>query len=866
MLGYDRKGKKLMIEGRDKITLELSKPHANDFIKEIEYAHKRAREKLREKHLDEAVPELPERSTPSSPIRSPSRHSPFAAAIMRSLSPMSPMMGSSQFVLALYDYEPQEQDELRISEDERLKLIDDSSPDWWMVQRLEGNQKKGLVPASYVQRASFSPPKSPLEQIFEPEVPIILNRSCNEDEGEDHEVKSPKSTKSKTSRPGSPAITPSFLDELKARHRSRSPKAIEEEPKMIEETSLTVEPEPIVEQRPPTPPPMPKAFPSTEPKEGEAVALNDVPLSRKSSVREPIDPAIEPLCISRKTSIKIEPKEESISPVKEKPGSCFAVTKLVKSEPNPKAPAKTEPVEVVKAEQKPESQNHFQAPLPKLKPVQSDQKGLSALSSILLKKQEDIKVGQIRIPEPPKSPVAKENPNPWRNINVQVPRKERPSGPEQIALVNKALPSRPEQAHSSDKPKPIETRLWTSRNGQFQVEAKYLDYQCGKVNLHKLNGVKISVPIDQLCERDKEYVYRKEGIPWDQGVKKDFKVGAFDWLSFFMDANVDPTRARTYAQGCVDMKVGEAFMMSPSFSREYLLSLRMTEADAIEVLKFNASFRQKRTQDEVIRKNLEKIEQVKQQKQSEMQPTKTPVRRPTEIFAHLETPMIQALKIKDINVRSVLEPVIQPVKVQPKTIKDIPAIQPIAKNNPQPTMLTSTTVLSQSMIPPNPLASYMHQQSPQMAPPQQQAYQQFYPMTGYGQQYPSVQPPPQQPVMQQHSYAGGLPNLSQPRPYMPPQVQPVQQTYHSVHQQPSMQYPVLGTTQVRTEYYGQAMQQPASVGYMVQPQRAAPQAPTGGDKYSIFRYVDPTAPQVLNTAPPPPQNPNAHQQSWHQPP
>jgi hypothetical protein len=91
----------------------------------------------------------------------------------------------------------------------------------------------------------------------------------------------------------------------------------------------------------------------------------------------------------------------------------------------------------------------------------------------------------------------------------------------------------------------------------------------------------------------------------------------------------------------------------------------------------------------------------------------------------------------------------------------------------------------------------------------------------------------------------------------------------------------LGTTQMRTEYYGfnpgQPVQQQLPTGYVLPQPFQPPQAPQSipiqplprvqpaqpasgavGDKYSIFRYVDPSTPQVL----PPRSNPNASQQSW----
>ena len=55
-------------------------------------------------------------------------------------------------------------------------------------------------------------------------------------------------------------------------------------------------------------------------------------------------------------------------------------------------------------------------------------------------------------------------------------------------------------------------RVWTSRNGQFQVEAKYLglseDGQ--KVKLLRRDGRIISVPLDALSEADQRYIAAAE--------------------------------------------------------------------------------------------------------------------------------------------------------------------------------------------------------------------------------------------------------------------------------------------------------------------------------------------------------------------
>lgn len=49
-------------------------------------------------------------------------------------------------------------------------------------------------------------------------------------------------------------------------------------------------------------------------------------------------------------------------------------------------------------------------------------------------------------------------------------------------------------------------RLWTDRTGQFQVRAKYIGIEGGKVKLEKADGTVISVPLERLSEEDQKFV------------------------------------------------------------------------------------------------------------------------------------------------------------------------------------------------------------------------------------------------------------------------------------------------------------------------------------------------------------------------
>ncbi|CAO0793109.1 unnamed protein product [Mucor circinelloides] len=56
------------------------------------------------------------------------------------------------------------------------------------------------------------------------------------------------------------------------------------------------------------------------------------------------------------------------------------------------------------------------------------------------------------------------------------------------------------------KPDPAKIRTWTDRSGSFKVEAQFIDFHNGKLRLHKLNGVKIDVPVEKMCAEDIRWV------------------------------------------------------------------------------------------------------------------------------------------------------------------------------------------------------------------------------------------------------------------------------------------------------------------------------------------------------------------------
>jgi hypothetical protein len=49
-------------------------------------------------------------------------------------------------------------------------------------------------------------------------------------------------------------------------------------------------------------------------------------------------------------------------------------------------------------------------------------------------------------------------------------------------------------------------RTWTDRSKTCTVEAQFLALKNGNIQLHKMNGVKVAVPVDKMSVEDLEYV------------------------------------------------------------------------------------------------------------------------------------------------------------------------------------------------------------------------------------------------------------------------------------------------------------------------------------------------------------------------
>ncbi|KAI1862562.1 hypothetical protein JX265_009276 [Neoarthrinium moseri] len=163
---------------------------------------------------------------------------------------------------------------------------------------------------------------------------------------------------------------------------------------------------------------------------------------------------------------------------------------------------------------------------------------------------------------------------------------------------------------SKSKPDPSKTRVWTDRSKSFSVEAQFLGVKDGKINLHKVNGVKIAVPVAKMSVKDLEYVELISGISLDedrplsdvkraqttrnkaQAKQEAAKVGAsieppksdYDWFQFFLSCDVAVGLCERYAQSFAKDSMDESVL--PDVDASVLRNLGLREGDIIKVMRY----------------------------------------------------------------------------------------------------------------------------------------------------------------------------------------------------------------------------------------------------------------------------------------
>ncbi|GJC99799.1 cytoskeleton assembly control protein [Colletotrichum higginsianum] len=138
----------------------------------------------------------------------------------------------------------------------------------------------------------------------------------------------------------------------------------------------------------------------------------------------------------------------------------------------------------------------------------------------------------------------------------------------------------------------------------------FLGLKDGKINLHKMNGVKIAVPVAKMSVEDLEYVERVTGISLDEdkplsNVKKarasqantardspSAGLGAsvgqpqkpeYDWFQFFLSCDVAVGLCERYAQAFAKDSMDESVL--PDVDASVLRNLGLREGDVLKVMR-----------------------------------------------------------------------------------------------------------------------------------------------------------------------------------------------------------------------------------------------------------------------------------------
>ncbi|KAK6372484.1 cytoskeletal protein binding protein [Lithohypha guttulata] len=164
---------------------------------------------------------------------------------------------------------------------------------------------------------------------------------------------------------------------------------------------------------------------------------------------------------------------------------------------------------------------------------------------------------------------------------------------------------------SRSKPDASKVRTWTDHSGSFKVDAQFLGVADGKIHLHKVNGVKIAVPVSKMSPPDLAYVEKvtnesiDEHIPLADLIKMKRrnqdsnsagasitpsssgtrnKMSDYDWFEFFLNAGVGPHQCERYAQAMTRDSMDESVL--PDIQIETLRTLGLKEGDALKVMKY----------------------------------------------------------------------------------------------------------------------------------------------------------------------------------------------------------------------------------------------------------------------------------------
>ncbi|KAI8638762.1 hypothetical protein BD408DRAFT_485295 [Parasitella parasitica] len=160
-----------------------------------------------------------------------------------------------------------------------------------------------------------------------------------------------------------------------------------------------------------------------------------------------------------------------------------------------------------------------------------------------------------------------------------------------------------------DLPKPdsAKVRTWTDRSGSFKVEAQFIDFHNGKLRLHKLNGVKIDVPVEKMCAEDVRWVENharkqdqdeeitpampprpQQSIPPPNSVSIPSKPPQkklnerWDWFDWFMIIGIPMQQSLQYAASFKSEKLDDSDIPNLTHKQMKILGLKEEHVQRIE--------------------------------------------------------------------------------------------------------------------------------------------------------------------------------------------------------------------------------------------------------------------------------------------
>lgn len=195
---------------------------------------------------------------------------------------------------------------------------------------------------------------------------------------------------------------------------------------------------------------------------------------------------------------------------------------------------------------------------------------------------------------------------------VSLPARGSSLGDEERRSSRKDKKSSKSDGKPRSKPDTSKVRTWTDHSGSFKVDAQFLGVADGKIHLHKVNGVKIAVPVAKMSQTDLDYVEKVTNEPIDENIPvadlikmkrrnqdsgragasidttrqgaQQNKVPDYDWFDFFLSAGVGPHQCERYAQAMAKDSMDESIL--PDIKMETLRTLGLKEGDALKVMKY----------------------------------------------------------------------------------------------------------------------------------------------------------------------------------------------------------------------------------------------------------------------------------------